>query len=258
MLDDERWKQFEEEGFVNIGVVDDVSKLKQRIDDIMLGKAPTEGLLMQLDSETGNYSDLGEQSIGWKGATLNYRKIQNLEKDRLFLEYTQHPIFKEVCRRVYGNVDITSFRAMFFNKPAGKGTHLPWHQDRWGHLDQDPLLTIWTALDPATTENGCVQVIPGSHKLGIVNPEHHSAFLTEEQAEKICLNEKIFSLEAKEGEVFLLHNWLIHRSGTNSREDLARRAFSVNYMDARTQVLHENMNRPEPNAVAFPIIFQAD
>ena len=34
------------------------------------------------------------------------------------------------------------------------------------HLDKDPKVTIYTALDDATIENGCVQFIPGSHKLG--------------------------------------------------------------------------------------------
>lgn len=62
---------------------------------------------------------------------------------------------------------------MFMNKPAGKGTALPWHQDRWQHLDIDPLLTVYTALDPATAANGCVKVVPKSHKLGILNPDHH-------------------------------------------------------------------------------------
>ena len=32
-------------------------------------------------------------------------------------------------------------RAMFMNKPANKGTFLPWHQDRWTALDRDPQIT---------------------------------------------------------------------------------------------------------------------
>jgi phytanoyl-CoA hydroxylase len=51
---------------------------------------------------------------------------------------------------------------MFINKPAKNGTFLPWHQDHWKYLDRPALITIWTALDPATIANGCVQVIPGT------------------------------------------------------------------------------------------------
>ena len=123
---------------------------------------------------------------------------------------------------------------MFMNKPAQRGTLLPWHQDRWSSLDRDPLITVWTALDPATIKNGCVQVIPGSHHKGVINPSHGSAFVTEEQAAEHAPDEKAVYLELAAGEVVLLHNWLLHRSDVN-RTDIPRRAFSVSYMDARTR-----------------------
>src|SRR5205085_11688063 len=91
----------------------------------------------------------------------------------------------------------------------------------------------WAALDPATIANGCVQVIPGSHKLGLINPSNGSGFLTREQAAQHCSTEKVVHLELKAGEVALLHNWLLHGSDVNNT-DIPRRAFSVCYMDAHT------------------------
>ena len=44
----------------------------------------------------------------------------------------------------------------------------------------------------------------------------------------------IVHLELKAGEVALLHNWLLHSSDVN-KTSIARRAFSVCYLDARTQ-----------------------
>ena len=123
---------------------------------------------------------------------------------------------------------------MFFNKPAGKGTVLPWHQDRWNNLDRDPLVTIWTAMDPSTPENGCVEIVPGSHRLGVVNPENGSGFMTEENAALHCSDDKSILLELEAGEVALLHNWVMHRSGVNE-SNIARRAFSTCYTDARTK-----------------------
>jgi hypothetical protein len=234
-----QWRQFDELGYINLGCVlddHDLSALQQRIDDIMLGRASLDygRIMMQLDSDTGKYQDMAPQTRGHKGATLNYRKIQDLEFDPLFLTYMQRPIFRDICGRVYGaDTPITCFRAMFMNKPARKGTFLPWHQDRWIHLDHDPIITVWTALDPATKANGCVQVIPGSHKKGIINPSSPSAFLTEAQAAEHAQPEKVVYLELKAGEVALLHNWLLHASDVN-RTDIPRRAFSVCYMDAQT------------------------
>lgn len=236
----QQWQEYERDGFLRLGRVLDAASLKalqDEIDAIMLGQANLDynRILMQLDSETGKYEDAGEQSKGHKGATLNYRKIQDLEFDALFLEFMQRPIFKNICDGIYGSeTPIAAFRAMFMNKPARKGTLLPWHQDRWNYLDRDPQITVWTALDPATKANGCVQIIPGSHKLGLLNPEHTSGYVSEENIQKHAPDEKIEYLELQAGEAVLLHNWLLHRSDTNAT-DISRRAFSVCYMDARTQ-----------------------
>lgn len=238
-LTESQWRTFQDDGYVNIGRVlsdADLHAMQRRIDDIMLGRAEVDydKMLMQLDSQTGQYEDAGPQTKGHKGSTLNYRKVQDLEFDPLFLSYMQRPIFRDISRRVYGDVAVACFRAMFMNKPAGMGTFLPWHQDRWTFLDRDPVITLWTALDPATAANGCVQIIPGSHRSGLINPSDAAGFLTPEQSAKFAPQGKRVFLELEAGEVALLHNWLLHASDVN-RSEVPRRAFSVCYMDARTR-----------------------
>jgi phytanoyl-CoA hydroxylase len=251
VLSDAQWTLFQDQGFLILGKLlsaDELRALQQRIDEIMLGNAhvPYDKMLMQLDSKTGNYDDVGEQTKGFKGATLNYRKIQDLEFDPLFLRYTQKPIFRDICTRLLGpEADVSVFRAMFMNKPAGRGTWLPWHQDRWNFLNRDPEITVWTALDPATVENGCLQIVPGSHHWGILNPEHHSAHLTDVQAAQHVPPDKIVWLKLQAGEVALLHNWLLHASDVN-RSKQTRRAFSVCYMDAGTHTA---------DGKHFPVVF---
>src|SRR5579862_2460412 len=220
-LSREQWSFYDKNGYLELGKVlpdGDLKALQQRLDDIMLGQANVDygRMLMQLDSETGRYEDAGVQSNGWKGATLTYRKIQNLEHDPVFRNYLEKPLFREICDHIYGeNEPVACFRAMFMNKPAQRGTILPWHQDAWTHLDRQPEITVWTAIDPATIANGCVQVIPGSHKLGRVNPSHGSGYLTNDQMDKYCPEDKIVYLELEPGEAVLLHNWLLHRSDVN-------------------------------------------
>lgn len=237
-ISETQWQSYERDGYLKLGKLlpdDQLRALQRRIDEIMLGQAAVDYdcLLMQLDSTTGRYEDLGEQTTGFKRATLEYRKIQGLEHDSLFLAYLEHPVFRDICARVYGpQSPISCYRAMFMNKPAGKGTLLPWHQDRWKSLDRDPLVTIWTALDPATRSNGCVQVIPRSHRR-LINPEHHSAFLEPHHVLTHCHEDEIVYVELQAGEVVLLHNWLLHRSDVNATSE-PRRAFSACYMDGRT------------------------
>ncbi|GMV82562.1 MAG: hypothetical protein AMXMBFR7_37460 [Planctomycetota bacterium] len=252
-LSAEQWAAYDRDGYVRLGKLlsdEDLGALQQRIDDIMLGKAKVnyDRMLMQLDSDDGNYGNAGPQTKGHKGATLGYRKIQELEFDALHRAFMERPIFKHICDHEYGpDVPIAPFRAMFMNKPAQRGTFLPWHQDRWNSLDRDPLVTVWTALDPATKANGCVQIIPGSHKLGVINPSHGSGFLSEEQVAEHVKPERIVYLELEPGEVALLHNYTLHGSDVN-RTDTSRRAFSVCYMDARTQSRNKSGGYDAPPA----------
>jgi phytanoyl-CoA hydroxylase len=248
---DAQWNEYEELGYLKLGRIDDTQlrKLQERIDAIMLGQAKIDydKLMMQLDSTPGAYEDAGEQTLGFKGATLDYRKIQELEHDAVFRDYLLEPVFRDICERTYGDqTPIALFRAMFMNKPANKGTFLPWHQDRWTHLDRDPKITVWTAIDPATKANGCVQVIPGSHRHGLINPTHPSGFLSKAQSAAICTSDRIVYIELEAGEVVLLHNYLLHASDVN-RSAQSRRAFSVCYMEAAT------LNHGE--AGKFPAVF---
>jgi hypothetical protein len=239
--------QFARDGYLRLGRVipaEALEALCRRIDDIMLGEVRYEGMMMQLDSSSGNYRDVPESSATFKGATLAYRRIDQLERDPLFLAYMQHPLFREITRTLIGP-DVSIFRAMFMNKPADRGTPLPWHQDvgiGWG-LDANPTVTVWTALDGATVENGCMQIVPGSHRLGILNEGH---FLSEADQETYAREDRCMYLEAEAGEAILLHNWLLHRSGVN-RTGGPRRAFSVAFMDAAT--------RNAKTGATYPVIF---
>jgi len=65
--------------------------------------------------------------------------------------------------------DIALFSSHFICKPAGTGKRVPWHEDSgyWrGRLDPMEVVTVWLAVDPSTPENGCMQVIPGTHNTG--------------------------------------------------------------------------------------------
>ena len=116
------------------------------------------------------------------------------------------------------------------------------------HLDRDPQITVWTALDPATVANGCVQVIPGSHRAGLINPAHGAGFLTPDQAQQHAPADRAVCLTLAAGEAALLHNHLLHASDVN-HTDIPRRAFSVCYMDARTGTTTQDQ---------YPLVFPPD
>ena len=59
------------------------------------------------------------------------------------------------------------------------GTVTDWHQDSvaWPQFAPQDHVSCWVALDDATVENGCMTVLPGSHKWGPINSAHKARFL---------------------------------------------------------------------------------
>ena len=228
-FEDRHHEQFMEQGYLRLGKLlspDELTAIQQRIDDIMLGKIRYENMRFQLDPRyTG--TDM-TRSVGNQEATLNYRRIDDLEQDPLFLAYMQHPLIRQITRRYVGE-DVAVFRSMFMNKPAERGTELVWHQDigvGW-KIDTNPTTTVWTALDAATVASGCMQIAPGSNNLGILNERH---FTSEEDQAKYTRDEDVIDLEAEAGEAILLHNFLLHRSGVNTTTSPAGRSVRPTWM----------------------------
>ena len=222
-----------EQGFVRLGQVAPIAEIEalcERIDAIMLGHVSYDNMHMQLCPSAGD-PEKAVHSRKNKGSSLKYRKIQDLEWDPLFRAYIQNPLFRDITRRIIGE-EVCVFRAMFMNKPAGQGVLLNWHQDGtggWG-LSLAAKVTIWTALDNTSPKNGCLRIVPGSHKAVIRQGQD---FLNEEEIAIHAPVEKHVHLEMERGEVVLLHNWTLHSSEPN-RTNYPRRAFSTCYIDAAT------------------------
>ncbi len=237
-----------------------VSDLGARVDAMMLGELTYPGLFFQHDATTGRYDDL-EYGKGWRGPSLEYRKIEKLELDRAFWAWITSPAFGRVASRWYEGQRVTLYRAFAMCKGASGGSELPWHQDGgqfWG-LDRDPTLQIWTALDDAPEGGGCVEVVDGSHARGLVTPL--GGVVPAEHAAAADAEHRALPLPARAGEVLLIHNHVWHRSG-RTPVGTRRRALSVCYMDWRT-VCRRKKRAPRVFAELFdaagsPANFPAD
>src|SRR5262245_28758222 len=82
-----------------------------------------------------------------------------------------HPSTVAILTKIIGP-NVKCMQWMLFIKAAGKPGQA-WHQDEYYIPTRDrSLVGGWVALDDATTENGCLWVLPGSHKPGIIYPQH--------------------------------------------------------------------------------------
>jgi ectoine hydroxylase-related dioxygenase (phytanoyl-CoA dioxygenase family) len=130
-------------------------------------------------------------------------------------------------------------------KDARVGGAWTWHQD-YGYWYQNgvlfPLLTsIFIAVDPATRENGCLQVIPHSHEMGRI--DH---VLTGDQAgadkarvEEIVKRLPVEHVEMAPGDALFFHPNLLHRSDQN-RSDKPRWSMICCYNAARNDPYKES------------------
>lgn len=232
-------KHFAEHGYACLGrVMTDagLDLLRSRAEELMLGRRVYTGMFFQMDSATGRHEDapLGQ---GWVGPSLGYRKLEKLELDEAFLSWIQNPLYERIARRrIEGAISL--YRCILFNKAAAGGSDIPWHQDGgrlWG-LSEDPHLQIWTALDDAPLDGGCLEVVPGSHGWGlatalggVVPPDRVAAVDAEARA---------VPLPVAAGESIMVHNVLWHRS-KRTLTGRRRLGLSVCYMSAQTKCLRK-------------------
>lgn len=121
--------------------------------------------------------------------------------------------------------EVYHYHSKMIMKDARVGGAWAWHQD-YGYWYQNgvlfPLLTsAFIAVDPATRQNGCMQVLKGSHHLGRV--DH---VLTGDQAgadmERVREAEKVLErvyVEMDPGDVLFFHANLLHRSDQNHSDN---------------------------------------
>jgi phytanoyl-CoA hydroxylase len=152
----------------------------------------------------------------------------------------RHAGIVDVVSRVAGahlahwNGKVKCMQSMLFLKPPGLQGQA-WHQDeRFIPTRDRSLIGAWMALDDATTENGCLWVIPGSHRDGVLFPfrDHGrpDEFDPTDEAYDFDASGAI-PVEVQTGDVVFFNGYLLHRSLKN-RSNGTRRALVNHYMSA--------------------------
>ncbi len=116
-------------------------------------------------------------------------------------------------------------------------TDVPWHQDSgYGHLEPSLDLTVWIALDDCVPDNGCLWVLPGSQRGGLL-PHAQTGGLR-----GVAIDEPGIALPMSAGDAVLFNGLLLHRSLPNET-DAARVALYLRYCDPRVVMVNHG-NRP--------------
>ena len=130
-----------------------------------------------------------------------------------------------------------------------------WHQDEAFYTKPDDpkthsktRMSIWVPLQDATEANGCMWVVPGSHRWGLQDYEivDYGACIRKLSPEEYA-NEHAIPVPLPAGSMLLFHGMLWHHSKGNST-DHARYAFIVSYQEASvlSETAQWKLIRPAP------------
>ncbi|MGE0210670.1 MAG: phytanoyl-CoA dioxygenase family protein [Parvibaculaceae bacterium] len=141
---------------------------------------------------------------------------------RWFAELCRHPKILDAVESLLGP-NLLLWNSSFLPKAPNSKTWFTWHQDAtyWG-LQPPRILSVWLALSEATSENGCLRVIPGTHLEGQL--PHENTFdptvgLPRGQQVTSAVDEgRALDLPLAPGEASLHHVLVVHGSGSNQTD----------------------------------------
>ena len=140
--------------------------------------------------------------------------------------------------------DILLYNVTYIIKEPNSLSHVSWHQDLtyWG-LSHDDQVSMWMALSPATEENGCMKMIPRSHKQGRQKHE-----VTTDKTNVLLQGQTVTSVDESTavfcplnpGQATFHHGWTLHASMPNISSE-RRIGLNVQYLATHThQTKHKN------------------
>ena len=229
-------EQFQEKGYLKIPhrlITDNhLDLLREHYDALFAKKRGTSGegmrnLAVVGDSEQDETADRSEEML---------QIMEMWHYDEVYRELLYHEPLLDIAENLIGpNIQLFHDQALY--KPAHHGGEVPWHQDN-GYWRCTPanLVSIWMALDDADEDNGCMNVIPGSH---LENAPDHDRAISEKGELPALLQANVDENRAapvplKAGYAMVHHCLMLHQTNPN-RSQRRRRAMVIHYMPTGTR-----------------------
>ncbi len=282
MLNTEQIRTFHHDGFLNAGpVLPDavVEELSDQLNQV-LAKGP-----LGFDDDEPKpllFRDLanldGDTPTGDVSAAPVWQITNIWEAASAFKQLLHHPFIVEAIRQLTDFDDLQVWHDQVQYKPAGIGGATGWHQDAplWPSIEPMTEVSAWVPFDDAGIDNGCMWMVPGSHRWG-----NHIDFLVTqshlmEQAEFDQLESFTPPPDAtvqdvrprpcpvQRGQVHFHHGLTWHGSPRN-HSTRPRRAVAIHYMSSNAtftggdhlmkQFIEVGIGEPMRNAGdRFPVV----
>lgn len=200
---------------------------------------------LKTGQEGPDWEEVANRRPSWKNGTwkpedgqeeLGFRRLYRMTQyDDFFVQMCRHRRILEVVNTVLGP-DIKLLQSMCLMKPPG-GIVKNWHQDNaYFRLTPNKVMGVWIALDKATCENGCMHMLPRSHKSGFYKHDADSKFHIDYTMVDTPRPEDVVPVIMKPGDALFFHGHTAHYTPPNVSET-RRRSLQYHYASSECQFI---------------------
>jgi ectoine hydroxylase-related dioxygenase (phytanoyl-CoA dioxygenase family) len=187
------------------------------------------------------YQRKHEEAVRARGGTEGISRADEItftaflaENDEQIHQFVTRPEFVAIATQLLGpDVDLY-WNQSVFKQPEGKKI-FPWHQDDgYTPVEPSPYLTLWLALNDATPENGCISVLPGAYKRGLLPHKRTDIGLVCHDADD---PDQGVLVPVSAGSLAVFWSLTPHKSGANVSKG-PRKAYVIQYSKAGLKNAH--------------------
>ena len=239
ILSEEQAKQWEEDGYlllkqaISLPIIESVRQLFSKMVDRIISELKSEGLV----EDEGKNLPFETRLLKVAGTHANRfgRSWRNQVAGKAVYELHHAEPLVTAIGEITGT-DVIGHPV--FNArpklPNQQLTVVPWHQDSgyFGAQSESALIpAAWIPLVPVDETNGCLQVVAGSHKIGLLN--HHTEDREGQLLEvldSLIDESQIITCPMEMGDALLFHNLTLHRSTVHTTSNMIRWAIDIRYV----------------------------
>ena len=157
------------------------------------------------------------------GANTARRLLQACSRHSGFRDWATADAVQQILAKLLGSEALELSQChhnCVMTKQPGFSSATLWHQDnRYWSFDEQNLVSLWLALTDEHRNNGCLRVIPGSHRLSLDPGRFDAAlFLRPDLPENKQLLKQAVRVSLQAGDALFFHSKLFHAAGRNQTD----------------------------------------
>nr|WP_315486842.1 phytanoyl-CoA dioxygenase family protein [uncultured Undibacterium sp.] len=216
MLNPTQIEQFHQQGYLVLPGLSSVEFCEQVL---KLAQQQLDAVVQPIEFEADTRYPGAPVSRDAEGGQTARRLLQAYARSPLLASWATQPVLAQALEQLLGTGVRMSqvHHNCIMTKQARYSSLTGWHRDsRYWQFQRAELISVWLALRDEKVENGCLLVLPGSHRWHIESNQLDAAqFLRSDFVANQALLEQAVPVPLQQGDVLLFSSNLFHAAGCN-------------------------------------------